>query len=199
MSGPGASRPGEWLVHGERTVYDSSWVSVVLADVETPDGARIPEHHVVRAPLQVGGCLAWNRADDTVLLLWRHRFITDTWGWEVPAGRADAGEELDRTAARECLEETGWRPHEPLTRLARWHPSNGLLDQAFSAYLAEGAEFVGAPSDPSEAAEIAWVPVSRVAGWVDAGEVLDGFSLVTLLAFLRRRSNSAPPGSAPPG
>jgi hypothetical protein len=24
--------------------------------------------------------------DDRVLLLWRHRFITDTWGWEVPAG-----------------------------------------------------------------------------------------------------------------
>jgi 8-oxo-dGTP pyrophosphatase MutT (NUDIX family) len=181
-----APEPGTWLVHGERTVYDSPWVSVVLVDVETPDGVRIPEHHVIRAPLQVGGCLAWDQDADAVLLIRRHRFISDTWGWEVPAGRADGGEQLDRTAVRECLEETGWRPHEPVTPLARWHPSNGLLDQTFSAYLALGAELVGAPSDPSEAAEIAWVPVARAAELVDAGEIVDGFSLVALLSFLRR-------------
>ncbi len=45
-----------------------------------------------------------------VLLLWRHRFITDTWGWEIPAGGIDPGETPPDAAARETLEETGWEP-----------------------------------------------------------------------------------------
>ena len=43
-----------------------------------------------------------------VLALWRHRFITDTWGWEIPAGRLEAGETAEQAARRETLEETGW-------------------------------------------------------------------------------------------
>ncbi len=30
-------------------------------------------------------------AERGVLLLWRHRFITGTWGWEIPAGGVDSG------------------------------------------------------------------------------------------------------------
>ena len=46
-------------------------------------------------------------------MLWRHRFITDSWGWEIPAGGVDAGETPEDAAAREVLEETGrieWLP-----------------------------------------------------------------------------------------
>jgi len=45
-----------------------------------------------------------------VLLLWRHRFITVTWGWEIPVGRAEPGGSPAQAAAREVEEETGWRP-----------------------------------------------------------------------------------------
>ncbi|MEV0233642.1 NUDIX domain-containing protein [Nonomuraea sp. NPDC050786] len=27
-----------------------------------------------------------------VLLIWRHRFITDTWDWEIPIGKIDEGD-----------------------------------------------------------------------------------------------------------
>jgi 8-oxo-dGTP pyrophosphatase MutT (NUDIX family) len=33
-------------------------------------------------------------------MIWRHRFITDTWGWEVPAGWADDGEEPEDNIRR---------------------------------------------------------------------------------------------------
>ena len=80
-----------WTVHGERSLYDSEWVRLVLTDVELPSGARF-EHHVVRMPAPAAGVVVQDPDHVGVLLLWRHRFTTDTWGWEVPAGRVDEGE-----------------------------------------------------------------------------------------------------------
>ena len=44
------------------------------------------------------------------LLLWRHRFITGSQGWEIPIGKIEPGEDPATAAARETEEETGWRP-----------------------------------------------------------------------------------------
>jgi 8-oxo-dGTP pyrophosphatase MutT (NUDIX family) len=107
-----------WIVHGERTLYSSPWVGLRLVDVEIPGGERF-EHHVVRVPRQAAGCVVHD-PDRGVLLLWRHRFITDTWGWEIPAGAVDDGERPGDAAAREVREETGWRPG-PVERVA-WRP-----------------------------------------------------------------------------
>src|SRR3954449_6624526 len=97
-----------WTVHGERTIYDSEWMRLALVDVELPSGPRF-DHHVLRMPAEASGVVV-DVADRGVLLLWRHRFITDTWGWEVPAGRVDAGETPLEAAHRETLEESGWGP-----------------------------------------------------------------------------------------
>src|SRR5207302_72068 len=98
-------RPVRWTVHGERPIYESDWVSLSMADVELPDGRRF-DHHVVRAGAPAAGVVVHD-PDRGFLLIWRHRFITDRWGWEVPAGRLDEGESAEDAAARETLEETG--------------------------------------------------------------------------------------------
>ena len=66
-------------MHGERVIYDSEWVRLALTDVELPSGKRF-EHHVVRMPYLAAGTVV-DDPDRGVLLLWRHRFTTDTWGW----------------------------------------------------------------------------------------------------------------------
>lgn len=170
-----------WTVHGERTLYSSDWLRLTLVDVEVP-GIRRFEHHVVRSAAPAVGVIVRDPSRG-VLLLWRHRFITDTWGWEVPAGRVDEGESLEQAAAREALEETGWRPG-PLEPLVTWFPTNGLSDQSFTAYLADGATHVGDPSDPSEAERIEWLPVERVVEVMAAGQVTDGLSLTALATAL---------------
>src|SRR5207244_2610670 len=96
-----------------------------------------------------------------ILLLWRHRFITDTWGWEVPAGGVDEDEMPRAAAERETLEETGWRP-EKLRELIAYSPSNGATDQVFNLFVAEGATHVGPPTDIFESERIEWVPVDKV-------------------------------------
>jgi 8-oxo-dGTP pyrophosphatase MutT (NUDIX family) len=167
-----------WTVHGERSLYDSEWVRLGLADVELPDGTRF-EHHVVRFPQQSSGVVVHDRARG-VLLLYRHRFITDTWGWEIPAGKVDAGEAVEDAGAREVLEETGWRPG-PLRRIATYHPAGGLTDATFHLLVADSAEHVGEPADAHEAERVEWLPVSRVRELVRGGEVRDGLSLTALV------------------
>ncbi len=172
-----------WTVHGERSLYESEWVNLRVVDVELPGGERFG-HHVVRAPLPAVGTVIVDD-DRGVLLLWRHRFITDTWGWEIPAGRAEHGEELAAAAGREALEETGWRP-QSLAPLFAYYPSNGLSDQTFHLFLAEGATEIGAPVDAHEADRVVWLDAHEVVAAVRAGEVLDGMSLTALcwcLAF----------------
>ena len=72
----------QWITHGERSLYDSHWVNLCLVDVEQPDGRRW-EHHVIRMRhLAVVGVV--NEAHE-VLLVWRHRFVTNTWAWELPS------------------------------------------------------------------------------------------------------------------
>jgi 8-oxo-dGTP pyrophosphatase MutT (NUDIX family) len=174
-----------WTVHGERGLYESEWMQLRLADIELPDGVRF-EHHVVRFPRAASGTVVHD-PDRGLLLLWRHRFITDTWGWEIPAGGIDAGETPEEGAARETLEETGWRPG-PLELLTRYHPSNGATDQAFNLFVADGATHVGEPHDAFEAERVEWVPVDKVRRLVEEGQVQDGLSLTALLWFLAFRA-----------
>ena len=172
-----------WTVHGERALYESEWVSLALVDVEIPGGERF-EHHVIRTPCDAAGTIVFDPARG-VLLLWRHRFITDTWGWEIPAGRVDPGETAIDAAAREAYEETGWRAG-PLTHLVRFQPSNGISDQVFEIFVAQGATHVGDPTDASESERIEWVPIATLRDEMQAGHMADGLSLTALsyaLAF----------------
>jgi 8-oxo-dGTP pyrophosphatase MutT (NUDIX family) len=171
----------KWIVHGERTLYDSPWVRLALTDVEIPGGERF-EHHVIRMPANAAGTVIHD-PERGVLMLWRHRFVTDTWGWEVPAGRVDPGETPIEAAAREAFEETGWQPG-PLRHLTTYFPHNGFNDCAFHLFTADGATHVGDPTDPSESERIEWLPIARLRDEVRAGNVGDGLSLTILLWWL---------------
>jgi 8-oxo-dGTP pyrophosphatase MutT (NUDIX family) len=173
-----------WSVLGERSVYDNPWVRLVLVNIQPPNGQRF-EHHVVR--LQRVALAVVVDAQDRALMMWRHRFATDEWGWELPGGIVDVGEDGAGTAAREVEEETGWRPG-PLEHLASFQPMPGMVDTPHEVYLARAAEQVGEPTDAEEAARIEWVPLARVLDLVSKGEILGSGSLVGLLYVLARRA-----------
>ena len=86
--------PSRWKTFGERVIYDNPWVWLGQVDVELPDGERF-WHHVVR--LHRAAMMVLIDEQDRVLLLWRHRFVQDRWGWELPGGLIDEGEEPAET------------------------------------------------------------------------------------------------------
>ncbi len=175
----------KWTVHGERMIYESPWVNLALADIEIPGGARF-DHHVIRMPAEASGTVI-DVADRGVLLLWRHRFTTDSWGWEIPAGRIDEGETPIEAGAREALEETGWRPGT-LHPLGCYFPHNGSSDAVFNLFVADSATYVGEPSDPSESERVEWVEWATIRAEIAAGRIGDGLSLTALLWVQMNRS-----------
>jgi 8-oxo-dGTP pyrophosphatase MutT (NUDIX family) len=157
----------QWKNLHEHTVYANPWLRVNLADVRLPDGRHL-DHYLVRLrPVAVATVV---NAANEVLLLWRHRFITGSWGWELPAGVVEDGEDIERAAARELTEETGWRPG-PLRHLMTVEPSNGLSDARHHIYWAEEAAWAGHPVDDFESDRREWVPLEAVPGLVARGEV----------------------------
>ena len=174
-----------WEVHGEQTIYESDWLRLAMADVEVPGGRRF-DHHVIRVPQDAAGTLVVDRGQDRgrdglqVLMLWRHRFVTDEWGWEIPAGRLDEGETPEQAAGRECLEETGWRPGR-LQPLTTYTPVSGLIDLRFHLFAADGAIEVGEPVDVSESERVEWVGSARLREAIASAQVVDGLSLAALL------------------
>jgi 8-oxo-dGTP pyrophosphatase MutT (NUDIX family) len=174
----------QWTVHQERPQYLSDWVNVWLADVELPDGKHL-EHHVLRMPKHSVTVAPLDR--NRVLLLWRHRFITDAWGWEVPAGWAEPGEDPVAAAGRELEEETGWTARR-LTRLCSYHAMPGLSDHKFTMFKAEGCVYANEPAEGSEAARVAWIPLDQILAMIRDGTISDGPSITALtfvLASLR--------------
>jgi 8-oxo-dGTP pyrophosphatase MutT (NUDIX family) len=168
----------QWTVHGRRTIYDSPWMSLDLVDVEQPDGNRY-EQHVVRMARPVAATVMTD-ADGRALLMWRHRHVTGTWGWEIPSGRIEQDESPEQAAAREAEEETGWRPG-PLRLLVASQPSNGSIDTEHYIFHGEAAEHVGEPTDRSEAERVEWVPLPEVRGLIAKGEIVSGPTLIGLL------------------
>lgn len=181
-----------WQIHGERTLYDNRWVKLSLVDVEPPGVERF-EHHLVR--LHHVAVAAVLDDQDRVLMLWRYRFVIDSFGWELPGGIVDDGEDAGQAALREVEEETGWRPNS-LERVVTYQPMVGMVDSPHEIYVGHGAKHIGDPTDVEESGHVAWVPLADIPGLMERGELMGSGTLVALLHVLASRAAGSSPTTA---
>jgi ADP-ribose pyrophosphatase len=170
-----------WRTFGERTVYDNRWVRLSLVDVQAPNGERW-EHHLVQLD-RVAIAMLVNERDE-VLMLHRYRFAVDQWGYELLGGLVEEGEDPAATAAREAVEESGWRPIGEPEHLAGFEPLPGMVRAYTDIYLFRGAERVGEPTDTEEAGTLEWMPLDRVRGLLQRNELLGGGTIIAVQAYL---------------
>jgi 8-oxo-dGTP pyrophosphatase MutT (NUDIX family) len=170
----------EWRVVSERPLYNDKWLDIRIADIELPDGRHL-DHRSIRTPPGAGVVVI--DGDRRVLLIWRHRYITGTWGWEIPIGKVEEGESPVEAAAREFEEETGWRPG-PLRRLIYVQPTPGLSSSEHHIYRADEATHIGNPVDGFESERVAWVPLADLRSLIEKAEIVSGTTLAALLYVL---------------
>jgi 8-oxo-dGTP pyrophosphatase MutT (NUDIX family) len=165
-----------WRVVSEQALYGDEWLDIRVAEVELPDGRHLA-HRLIRTP-PGAGVVAIDGAD-RVLLIWRHRFITDAWGWEIPLGKVEDGESPIEAAAREFEEETGWRAG-PLRHLITVQPTPGISDSQHHVYTTGSATQVGEP-DGIESGRADWIPLSEVCSLIGKGDIPSGTTIAALL------------------
>ena len=173
-----------WTIHDERLVDDTRKLNLSIAHVELPDGVHF-EQWVLRMPKAVM-TLVLDDARENVLMIYRHRWIMDRWTWELPGGYLDPDEDPAVCAAREVIEETGWRPRN-VKLLTTFQPLTGTADFENLIYVAEGAEDTGQPADINEAERVAWIPLDSIRELLAKGEIIGSAAQIGLLHVLAFR------------
>lgn len=120
--------------------------------------------------------------DGRIVMIRNHRFAVGETLWELCAGTLEEGESPAETAARELVEETGYRA-ERLEPLTTFYTSPGICDERMYAFVAKGLTEVGQELEEGERIEVEVVRYERVLEMVASGDVQDAKSMVALLLY----------------
>jgi ADP-ribose pyrophosphatase len=160
---------------GVRRVFAGKLIKV---DVETwPAGEREVVHHP-------GACaLVAFTPEGEVVLVRQFREAIRQELLEIPAGIFDVeGEDGAGCAARELLEETGYRATN-VEHLATIYTSPGFADERIELFRADAEP----TSDVrEEAVEVVTLPLGRALEAIQRGDILDAKTVSGLLLALRR-------------
>lgn len=176
-------QPG-WFETIERTVaFEGVFATVRVDRVRMPDGT-VAEREVVEQ--DDAAAVVPLLGDGTVILLRQYRHPFTDYVLEIPAGKLDkAGEGPEATAARELIEETGYRAGT-LERLTTFRNSAGWTDEVTTVFLGTGLTHEGVPDDfdreaEEEDMEIVRLPLDEAVTEVRAGTITDAKTIIGLL------------------
>jgi 8-oxo-dGTP pyrophosphatase MutT (NUDIX family) len=173
----------QWTVLDDRVIGQNPHARLSVASLRLPSGMEF-EQYVLRTP-RGAITVVLDEDGQRVLLIWRHRFIVDQWVWELPGGHVEEGEDGAAAAAREVLEETGFRPR-CIEHVLTFQPMPGTADSPYEIYLARGADPAGEP-DVNETEEVRWVPLADVPGLITAGRITGAATIIGLQHVLLER------------
>ncbi len=127
-----ATPPVAQILHSEET-YKGPVFGVRRDEVLEPGGLRTIRE-VITHPGSV--VVLPVLPDGRILLVRQYRHATRQYLWELVAGRIDAGESVRKAAARELIEETGYRAKRFRVFLDIF-PTPGFLEERMYILLAE--------------------------------------------------------------
>jgi ADP-ribose pyrophosphatase len=175
-------------VESSTLAFDGPLFRVYSDEVLEPGGAKIR-----RDVIRHNGSVVILAVDDSkskkdplVVIERQYRHAAGQFLYEVPAGKVDEGEDRLAAAKRELIEETGFRAKK-WTKLTRYFASPGFLGEWMQVFLAEGLKAGDARPEADEKIQIYQVRLSEILRLIEAGEIRDGKTLVSLMLYDRLR------------
>jgi ADP-ribose pyrophosphatase len=181
--------PNTWIGAGNfvesristETVFDGVLLNVNRDKARMPDGSESVREWI-RHP---GACTVLPVFDNgDIMLVRQFRYPMGQIFLEVPAGKIDAGEAEEVTAARELEEETGLRCSR-LEYLGHNYPCIGYSDEVIHFYMAWGIEQLKTNTDSDEFLEPLRLPFREAVEMVYRGEITDSKTIIHLLRGLK--------------
>lgn len=177
-----ADLPGSTLLHRGRKF------NLELLTLPGPDGRPI-RREVIRHPgaAVILPLLGSPPAQRIVMIHNRRPAIGPPPGkqlWELPAGTLEPPEPPEQCAARELIEETGYRA-ATLRPLGRFYTTPGMTDELMWAFIATGLEQIGQALEADEDLTVEAMEPRRVLAMMDRGDLLDAKTMLSLLLAQR--------------
>jgi ADP-ribose pyrophosphatase len=122
--------------------------------------------------------------DGRIVMIRQYRHATRQFLWELVAGRIDAGENPRKAAARELIEETGYRAKK-FSIFLDVFPTPGFLEERMYILLAEGLTLGEAEPEEDEKIEVKAYSKRELEGMIGSGKLHDAKSIAGILYYLR--------------
>jgi ADP-ribose pyrophosphatase len=122
-------------------------------------------------------------SDKRIVLIRQYRHATRQYLWELVAGRIDGGETVKEAAARELLEETGYRAKRFQVILDVF-PTPGFLEERMYILLAEGLKEGEAEPEEDEKIEVREYRAKELKQMIQKGKLRDAKSIAGILYYL---------------
>jgi len=163
------------------TVYEGPIFGIRRDKVIEPSGVRATRE-VITHPGSV--VVLPVLADGRILLIQQYRLATRQYLWELVAGRMDPGETPKAAAARELIEETGYRAKRFRIFLDIF-PTPGFLEERMFILLAEG--LTAGEAEPEEDEKIISRSHDRkqLEEMIRGGKLRDAKSIAGILFYFR--------------
>lgn len=160
-------------------IYEGKVFGVRRDEVAEPNGLRAirevithPGSVVVLPVLQNG----------RFVMIRQYRHATRQYLWELVAGRIDGGETVKKAAARELLEETGYRAKRYSVFLDLF-PTPGFLEERMYIVLAEGLTEGKAQPEEDEKIEVCIFGAKKLKQMMQDGRLRDAKTIAALLYY----------------
>ncbi|MBC8175232.1 MAG: NUDIX hydrolase [Candidatus Marinimicrobia bacterium] len=115
-----------------------------------------------------------------ILLIRQFRYALGEVEIEIPAGKIDPGESLEKTVIRELEEETGYRAGK-ITQIGEIHPCIGYSNERIWLYLAEELKRTSQNTDHDEMIELFPCEIKTCLDLIQQGEIKDVKAIIGLL------------------
>jgi ADP-ribose pyrophosphatase len=184
MSGKGTG--GKAKILRSEMVYEGSVFGVRRDEVLEPTGVRA-KREIITHPGSV--VVLPVLPDGRIVLIRQYRHATRQFLWELVAGRMDPGENVRKAAARELIEETGYRAKRFRVFLDMF-PTPGFLEERMYVLLAEDLKQGEAEPEDDEKITVMAYSQRELDGMIRRGKLHDAKSIAGLLYYFRFLANN---------
>lgn len=171
---------------GSRRAYTGRVINLDIDTVRFPDGS-LGELEIVRHPgaSAIVPILGNPQIPDPQLVLIRqYRYAAGGYLYEIPAGRLDAGETPAECAARELVEETGYRATH-IEHLYTMFTTPGFTDERIHVFRATELHEGKWAREADEFMSLEPMPLSRAMDLIRTGEISDAKTALAILYAAR--------------